>query len=237
MSSEITILLAASATIGLIHTVLGPDHYVPFVMMARAGQWSMRKTMLVTALCGLGHVLGSVILGAIGIGLGVAISQLEAVEAIRGGFAAWALIAFGLVYTIWGLRWAYRKRPHQHLHVHEDGTYHVHQHVHAREHVHAHEHEGSARLTPWVLFTIFILGPCEPLIPVLMYPAAQNSLPGLIVVVSAFASVTVFTMLTIVAIGTIGARRVSIKPLERYTHAIAGATICLSGLAIQFLGL
>ncbi|MCK5572554.1 MAG: hypothetical protein KAJ12_07325, partial [Bacteroidetes bacterium] len=183
MSSEITILLAASATIGLIHTVLGPDHYVPFVMMARAGQWSMRKTMLVTALCGLGHVLGSVILGAIGIGLGVAISQLEAVEAIRGGFAAWALIAFGLVYTIWGLRWAYRKRPHQHLHVHEDGTYHVHQHVHAREHVHAHEHEGSARLTPWVLFTIFILGPCEPLIPVLMYPAAQNSLPGLIVVV------------------------------------------------------
>jgi sulfite exporter TauE/SafE len=237
MSSEISILLAASATIGLIHTLLGPDHYVPFIMMARAGQWSMRKTMLVTALCGLGHVLGSVILGAIGIGLGVAISQLEAVEAIRGGFAAWALIAFGLVYTIWGLRWAYRRRSHRHLHVHGDGTYHVHRHAHAREHVHAHEHEGSARLTPWVLFTIFILGPCEPLIPVLMYPAAQNSLPGLIVVVSAFAAVTVCTMLTIVAVGTIGARRISMKPLERYTHAIAGATICLSGLAIQFLGL
>ncbi|MGB5872148.1 MAG: sulfite exporter TauE/SafE family protein [Bacteroidota bacterium] len=237
MPSEISILLTAAATIGLIHTVLGPDHYLPFIVMARAGRWSLRKTMLITALCGVGHVLGSVLLGAVGIGLGIAISQLEALETIRGGFAAWVLIAFGLVYTIWGLRWAYRRKPHQHLHVHEDGTYHMHKHVHAKEHAHVHAHEGSARLTPWVLFTIFVLGPCESLIPVLMYPAAKSSLPGLILVVGTFAVATVLTMLTIVGIATVGARRISMKPLERYTHAIAGATICLSGLAIQFLGL
>ncbi|HOD34406.1 MAG TPA: hypothetical protein PLR20_01590 [Syntrophales bacterium] len=29
--------------------------------------------------------------------------------------------------------------------------------------------------TPWVLFTIFVLGPSEPLIPVLMFPAARNA--------------------------------------------------------------
>jgi len=237
MPSEISILLAAAATIGLVHTVLGPDHYIPFIVMARAGQWSLKKTMLVTALCGVGHVLSSVVLGAVGIGLGVAISQLEVLEAVRGSVAAWVLIAFGLVYAIWGLRWAYRRRPHRHLHVHEDGTYHKHMHVHAEEHAHVHAHEGSARLTPWILFIIFVLGPCESLIPVLMYPAAQSSLPGLILVVGTFGTVTVLTMLTIVGIATVGARRISIKPLERFTHAIAGVTIFLSGLAIQFLGL
>jgi len=86
MPSEISILLAAAATIGLVHTVLGPDHYIPFIVMARAGQWSLKKTMLVTALCGVGHVLSSVVLGAVGIGLGVAISQLEVLEAVRGRY-------------------------------------------------------------------------------------------------------------------------------------------------------
>ena len=40
------------------HTVLGPDHYRPFVKMSAARNRTPRKTMLVTAFCGVGHVLG-----------------------------------------------------------------------------------------------------------------------------------------------------------------------------------
>jgi hypothetical protein len=44
-------------------------------------------------------------------------------------------------------------------------------------------------------------------------------------------------MLGVVIISTLGIDFIPIKRLERYTHAFAGATICLSGVAIQFLGL
>jgi sulfite exporter TauE/SafE len=237
MPEELLVLISAAASIGFFHTLLGPDHYLPFIMMNRAGKWSLRKTTLVTALCGVGHVLSSVVLGMVGIAMGVAVSKLELFESFRGNIAAWALIAFGLAYFVWGVRQAYRNRPHKHVHIHNDGEKHIHTHTHKKEHTHVHGEEGSKNLTPWVLFTIFVLGPCEPLIPILMYPAAKSSLVGLFLVTGIFSLVTVATMLGVVLISISGFNFISFKKMERYTHAMAGATICVSGLAIQFLGL
>jgi hypothetical protein len=45
-------------------------------------------------------------------------------------------------------------------------------------------------VTPWALFIIFILGPCEALIPLFMYPAAQNSNGVVIMVAIVFGLVT-----------------------------------------------
>jgi len=204
--------------------------------MSQSGKWSLRKTSLVTVLCGLGHVLSSVLLGVLGVSLGIAISKLESVESFRGGLAAWALIAFGLVYFVWGLRKAVRYRSHGHSHIHKDGSHHVHNHDHTKEHMHVHTGKNVKSVTPWVLFTIFVLGPCEPLIPMLMYPAAKNSITGLLLVTCVFAGVTIVTMLSVVLISTFGINLVPSAKLERYTHAIAGATICLCGVSIQFLG-
>ena len=237
MSDELLILISAAASIGFFHTLLGPDHYLPFIVMNRAGRWSLRKTVLITALCGTGHVLSSMLLGIIGIALGIALSQIEAVESFRGGIAAWALIAFGLVYFAWGIRRAIRNKPHKHLHIHENGSKHVHTHTHSKEHLHIHEKRAAGSFSPWILLTIFVLGPCEPLIPLLMYPAAKNSLTGLILVTGIFGAVTIITMLGIVLVSALGINFIPVKPLERYAHAFAGATICLSGIAIQFVGL
>ena len=104
ISPKTTLLIASAASVGLIHTVLGPDHYLPFVAMAKAGDWSRRKALTVTALCGVGHVSSSVLLGLVGVALGLAVTRLEAVESVRGGLAAWALIAFGATYCAWGVR-------------------------------------------------------------------------------------------------------------------------------------
>ena len=237
MSQELLILTITAASIGLFHTLLGPDHYLPFIVMARAGKWSPIKTTWITVLCGIGHILGSVLLGFIGIALGIVVTKLEAVESFRGGFAAWALIAFGLVYFVWGLRKALKNRPHKHWHPHGEEDSHIHRHVHTEEHVHVHEKEGSVNLTPWILFTLFVFGPCEPLIPILMYPAAKSSTLGLVLVTSVFGGVTIMTMLSVVLISSLGVNLLPIGRLERYTHALAGATICLCGMAIQFLGL
>ena len=192
MGSSTSFLLLAAASMALIHTLLGPDHYLPFVGMARAFDWSRRKLLAVTLLCGAGHVLASLLLGLLGIAAGMGLAKLKLVEAMRAEVAAWALVAFGLAYLAWGMRRALRRRPHEHLHAHADGT--VHRHIHTHEDAHLHPHPavrpaaGSAGA--WVLFTIFLLGPCEPLIPLLMYPASQRNWTGVVLVAAIFSVAT-----------------------------------------------
>ena len=233
---DVAILCWTAATLGFIHTLLGPDHYLPFIVMNRARKWSAAKTAWITFACGLGHVLSSVVLGLTGIAFGIAVMKLEAFEAFRGNLAAWALIGFGFAYMGWGIRRGIRNRPHTHLHL-EGGGAPVHSHTHDGVHFHTHGPEQKANITPWILFTIFVLGPCEPLIPLLMYPAAQHSLSGTVLVATVFSAVTIATMLSIVMAASWGIRFANLGKLERWTHALAGGAIGLSGLAIQFLGL
>jgi nickel/cobalt exporter len=237
MSNELWVLILAAASIGFFHTLFGPDHYLPFIVMSKSGQWSLRKTSLITFLCGLGHVLSSVLLGSVGVAFGIAVTKLEILESFRGNLAAWLLIAFGLVYFIWGARRAWRNKAHHHLHSHKNADDHEHSHSHHTGHVHAHVEKGKKSMTPWVLFTIFIFGPCEPLIPLLMYPAAKGGFWNIIIVTGVFAAVTIGTMMSVVLISAFGINFVPVLKLERYTHALAGATIFLCGMSIQFLGL
>lgn len=236
MTQEISILLVTAASIAFLHTIFGPDHYLPFIVMARTGKWSKLKTFWVTALCGIGHVGGSIVLGLIGIFAGVALSHLITIESWRGDIAAWLLIAFGFVYFVWGMKKAYKNKPHKHIHIHEDGTFHEHYHAHSEERSHVHSGERKS-LTPWILFVVFALGPCEPLIPLLMYPAARRSSYGLIAVSLVFGIITITTMVSTVFLALWGINFLPIQKLERYTHALGGAAICLTGLFIVFLGL
>lgn len=237
MSPEIELLLITAASIGFFHTLAGPDHYLPFIAMARARNWSTSRTAVITFLCGVGHVGSSVLLGLVGIAIGSAVGRLEVIESVRGDIAAWLLTAFGFTYFVWGVHRAVRNRPHRHLHVHGDGIPHEHAHGHAGEHVHVHARSEKANITPWVLFTIFVFGPCEPLIPILMYPAAHQSTGALLLVTGVFALATIGTMMVIVMTAVRGLALLPLKGLERYTHAVAGAAILLCGLAILFLGL
>jgi len=234
MNNDIYILSLTAASIGFIHTLIGPDHYLPFIMMAKAGKWSRIKTFWVTIICGIGHVLSSVALGAIGIAAGIALDKLELIEGTRGEIAGWALITFGFLYTIWGIKKAYNNRPHSHIHVDSKGTYVTHAHHHEGEHVHT---EKRKSLTPWILFTVFVLGPCEPLIPLLMFPAAQESVSGLVIVTTVFGVVTISTMIAVVFVSLWGFSFLPLGKLERFTHALSGFAIFASGLAINLLGL
>jgi sulfite exporter TauE/SafE len=234
---ELIVITITAASIGLFHTLLGPDHYLPFIVMARARKWSLLKTTWITVLCGVGHVLSSIILGIIGIALGISINKLGAIESFRGGIAAWLLIAFGVGYLVWGLFRARRNRPHVHWHAHEDMSSQIHRHTHSKVDLHVHKGESAKSLTPWILFTIFVFGPCETLIPLLMYPAAKSNIFGLVLAVGVFGLVTIMTMLGIVILLSFGTNLLPMGRLERYTHALAGATICICGIAIKFLGL
>jgi nickel/cobalt transporter (NicO) family protein len=230
-----TAILITAATVGFFHTLFGPDHYLPFIVMSKSGKWSYQKTFLITFLCGLGHIGSSVVFGMIGIAVGIAVSHLQVFEAFRGNIAAWLLILFGFAYFVWGLKNIFKNKPHQHAHVHEDGTVHEHTHNHQNEHTHI--HESKRNLTPWILFTIFLFGPCEPLIPIVMYPAAQKSWANLAVVTGVFGAVTIGTMLTIITISYFGLSFLPLKKIEKYSPSLAGLVIFLCGISIQFFGL
>jgi sulfite exporter TauE/SafE len=120
--------------------------------------------------------------------------------------------------------------------------------MHRGEHAHVHdgaESVGARRsakgarsfsLTPWALFLIFVLGPCEPLIPVLMYPAARHSLTGVVVATVVFGITTITTMMLTTALGYRSLTEFRLARLEPYVHAIAGLAVVACGLAVH-LGL
>jgi len=225
-------LCLTAASIGAAHTLLGPDHYVPFVAMSRAGGWSTAKTLRVTAGCGLAHVAGSVLIGVAGLAVGLAAVGLEEVEAFRGDVAAWLLVVFGLAYLGWGLARALRPIDGPHGHVHANAA--------ALEpaaggpvRVAA---TASPALSPWILFLIFAFGPCEPLIPLLLYPAARASPLAVAGVATSFAVATLVTMCVAVILLARGVGCLPARGLERFAHALAGAAIVACGVAV-LLGL
>jgi nickel/cobalt transporter (NicO) family protein len=236
MNNSLALLGFTAISIGFLHTILGPDHYLPFIVLSQAKKWSHRKTMIITFFCGIGHVMSSVVLGLIGIAVGISVTKLVSVESFRGNIAAWLFVAFGFVYMIISIRNLIKKKKHTHSHFHLHGEEHVHEHNHHDNHTHIHQ-DDVFKTTPWVLFLIFVFGPCEPLIPLVMYPAAKHNFHGAVIVAILFSLTTITTMMLIVLAFNMGLNKINLKPVEKYSHLIAGTMIFISGLAIIFLGL
>jgi len=234
MPDALLILLGGAATVGVVHTAIGVDHTLPFVVLAKARGWTLRRTLWVTAGCGLVHVATSLLLGGLGALAGFALADLQWVQALRGDAAAWLLVAFGAVYALHGLRRVGRGVTHDHVHAHDDGT--VHGHVHDHHAAHAHVHGEPSVATTWGLFLIFGLGPCEALIPMIMASAAQGGGAWSVAVALVFALSTLLTMLGVVTLGVRGLRSLSLPAWGRFADPLAGAAVASSGLAILFLG-
>jgi len=223
------VLLSTAATLAFVHTFIGVDHSLPFVVLGRAREWSLSRTLTITALCGLAHVASSVALGLLGVWLGASLEELAVVQTLRGGVAAWLMIAFGGVYAGHAL-WS--KRPHRHLHVHADGSVHSHPHDHRGDDHHRHVAAMDKSNVFWALFLIFVLGPCEPLIPLLM--AAQGVWSTGVAVVLVFGGVTLATMLSVVAAGWYGVRQIQLAKLTTHADVLAGVAICVSGVLVRW---
>ncbi len=237
-------IIWSAAGIAFLHTVLGPDHYLPFVVLGRSRGWTLSRTLWTTTVCGLGHVGSSLLLG-----LGVAIGSWSVAgatgwEGLRGNLAAWLLIGFGTAYTIWGIKQITRRAVpgHSHAHAHGDGTVHDHGHDHREQHVHAHvfaadSGPGASRrsLIAWSLFVVFVLGPCEPLIPLVMLPASQRDAAMTLAVAAVFVLVTLLTMIVTVFALTRGFDRVSQLggwQHGKLGHVAAGSALACCGLAM-----
>ncbi|HSN60738.1 MAG TPA: hypothetical protein VLR49_07375 [Ferruginibacter sp.] len=152
MHGEMQVLIFTAISIAFLHTLTGPDHYLPFIALSKARGWSIGKTIGWTITCGMGHVLSSVLLGLGGAAIGWSFSKISWLENIRGGFAGWLMFAFGVLYTLWGFYRLQSNKTHKHFDLENDGSLYVYDHSHGttvappeRYHV-----------TPLVMFVIFI---------------------------------------------------------------------------------
>ena len=232
MQSEIIMLMVAAVSIACLHTVSGPDHYLPFIALSKSRGWSFTKTIGWTIVCGCGHVWSSVLLGLGGAAIGWSLSSIKWMENIRGGVAGWVMLGFGFFYSVWGMYKAYKNNLHKHFDLHEDGSIYVFEHRHGK----AIAQQDKHKVTPWVMFIIFILGPCEPMIPLLYFPAAKNSWAGMLLLIIIYTLATLLTMVAMVVLGYKGIAFIQTDKLDRYMHAMGGLAIFICGAGMLWMG-
>lgn len=208
------LLVVSAASVAFLHS-LAPDHWLPFVALAKGSHWSMRRLAWVTTLAGIGHVASSLLLGFVGLWAGLAVHHLEGAEAWRGSIGVWLLIGFGVAYALWGLKHA----QHHHPHISIDEAVKVYL---------------VRRM--WMLMAILVFGPCEPLIP-LMFVASQQGLATVWVISIVFSVVTVGMVVGQSLLGLSGLRLIHAPWMERYAHALAGLIIALTGLFVILAGI
>ena len=230
--SELQVLIITATGIACLHTITGPDHYLPFIALSKTRGWSFGKTLGWTILCGCAHVWSSVVLGLCGAAIGWSLSHITWLESIRGGLAGWGLLVFGVVYGAWGLVRAGQNKAHKHFDAYEDGSIYVYEHKHGESVM----PKERYKVTPWVMFIIFLLGPCEPMIPLLYFPAAQHAWWHMALLIIVYTVCTLVTMLVMVVAGFYGMSVVRMTLLERYMHALGGLTLCICGVGMIFMG-
>lgn len=209
-----TLLLTSAISVAFFHA-LAPDHWLPFVALARSARWPMGKLAWVATCAGLGHVCSSLLLGVVGLWAGHSVHRLAGAEAWRGPIGLWLLIGFGVAYALWG--WKHAQHPHPHISV-EDAV------------------RAYAARRVWMLFAIIVFGPCEPLIP-LMFVAAGQGLATVWAVSVAFSVVTVAMVVGQSVLSYAGVRLVHAPWMERYAHALAGLVIVLTAVLVMTVGI
>ncbi|MDP2653737.1 MAG: hypothetical protein Q8Q08_06870 [Candidatus Omnitrophota bacterium] len=204
----------SAVILGFSHTIFSPDHYVPFIALAKANRWSFPKSFLLIVVCGTAHVFSSVLIGWWGLKFLVSLQDLQFIDSFREAILAWALICFGLLYVLRGMKrtWQGRRRSVSSNPV------------------------PPAGFLQGFLISIALLGPCEPLIPLMGF---SQQLPpfSFAGIVAVFGLTTVFTMLGIV-LTTLTVFRwniVKIRIRDTSSHALAGGAVVLCGLAVCFL--
>jgi nickel/cobalt exporter len=226
-------IVATGFGVAFFHAAL-PTHWLPFVLAARGQGWSRAKTLAVTALAGLGHVLFTTALGVLVVWAGIEASLFT------GGLfpylAGGVLILFGLYYF---LRQARGGGGHHHWIGHDhrhDGHGHDHGHEHAH-HGHEHRNEAASRGKSDMgvilgLLALLTFSPCEGFLPVYL-SGIHFGWMGFILLSAVLAAATLAGMVLFTWLTLAGLERLKLAALERYESGILGALLCLLGVAVM----
>jgi len=190
-------------TLSLLHTLI-PSHWLCFVLVGRAQGWSRGRTLSITAIAGLIHVIANVTLGA---ALAIAGRKLmEHHEHLLTQISAAILIVLGAIYL------------GAHL-------------LHAGHH---HEQDKSVTGKAAILALSFslALSPCSASIMLLIVATAGAGWSTILSIAAVLLVTTVGVMLLLVGLTSLGVERLQFSVFERYEKLILGLVLVAVGSLI-----
>lgn len=206
MSSAFFLTLTATGfTVALLHAAI-PTHWLPFVMIGRARDWSRRRTLAAVALAGGGHILATTILGVSLARFGWELS--ERFHEMFHGAVAVLLVGLGA--------WLAFRAPHGRGCSHCEGRKHI--------------PEPTDRAALWGLFLTLTLSPCELFLPVYL-TAAPYGWPGIAWLSAVLAVATLTGMVTLTWLTLHGVQRLRWARIRRVDSRLIGGLLALLGIA------
>lgn len=213
--NNLNVLVISTIIIAFTHTFLGPDHYLPFIAFSKSKNWSLKKTLNITLFCGIIHLLSAFLIGFLAIYFKSSLENFAFFERIKSDITAWLLISFGIVYFVWGLNKVIKNK------------------IYKKSLTGSKKYLNSKTIYTFLII-VFIIGPCEPLIPLVLFPSVSHSYSTLFLIATIFSITTIITMLSIVSLSFV---KFNIKlKLNVYRDVIAGFIIFICGVGIKFLG-
>jgi len=203
MSKTGILLLLAAVSTAAFHSLF-PDHWLPFVLVARARRWSLKRTLWVTGLSNLLHIALTVTLGMVALVVGLEFSQAvgEAMERATGIL----LIVFGSGYAFWSWR-------------------------RGSKHGHRLEKYPEDRVSAYSLAVVLGVDPCVAALPI-FFASSTLGAPSTVLIMVSFALGTIGGALGITALALGGLYKVEMPFLERHGDLISGLFIAVVGIAV-----
>ncbi len=232
MNTAAYILVISALSTAIFHTLI-PDHWLPFVLIGRARNWSIRRTALISGVSSLLHVSLSLVLGFVGVGIGLGTSMAvgEALEKVSGVL----LILLGIFYAYW----SFRKGGH--FHIGGKRAHHHQESEEEKEHGGNEESElgpwdpdrdiinGRLKKSDWYLAFIIGLNPCVLIFPIL-FAAAPHGIAIITAITILYSVTTCFLMVGLTLAGLLWAKNIKMKFFAKYGEIMSGLFISLVGI-------
>ncbi|NLJ59581.1 MAG: hypothetical protein GX338_01395 [Firmicutes bacterium] len=208
--SGIQALLGTALVAALAHALL-PDHWLPYVLSAKARGMSTKQTIAMTAAGAVAHLVSTVIVGLLFTlaGSAVAANISAGLERIVG----FVVIGLGVYFLFKG--WS-RYHGHHHSHM-DEGDGHRHSHSHAKA--------GST----YGLGVLLGARPCAEAIPIFLAASTRGVFSSL-AAIGTWVLATLLGMVGIVWLSLRGLETARFTWFERNSEIIAGIVIIVVGI-------
>ena len=211
MSTAAPVLLAAAAGVGAAHAVL-PDHWMPLAVVSRTHRYRIGRVARLSAVAGVGHVLLSMLLGAVVIAIGLQFRHT--VQSAQGVIVGGLLVATGVAFLVLQLRGHDHEHPHHHDHDHDHDDHPAHDHPPGR----------LALLVPFGAAA----SPDLTILPVFLAATTAGTVTAIGTVVL-FGAVTIGTFVLLTTLAAAGALRIQGDWLERHGNTVTGGVLIVIG--------
>ncbi|MCL4425846.1 MAG: hypothetical protein M1299_11195 [Firmicutes bacterium] len=221
-------LVGAAALAAAGHTLI-PDHWLPYILTAKAKKMPRSRAMGMAVVGAIAHLFSTVLIGLVFalIGEGAAAWITRGLDTFIG------LVVIGLgVYFIWR-GWPREGQPRQRQ---DDPDHsHAHHHNHAGQtddHPHAghgHSHSHDLVRSDYALGALLGARPCAESIPIFLAASTRGVFTSL-AAIAAWVAVTIVSMVGIVWLSLRGLETVRLEWLERNGEVLSGIIIVVVGV-------